>query len=1741
MQERKITLIDIGAGALPSVTSVTAQNSSWFPTVYVSPETPPVDGVTPEPVADGVLIEWDAVDQAGVVYIIERGPSQNGPWTEIHRTTETRYLYSDGSGQKWFFRITASVRGKPGQGTVVEATPAPTTAELIAAQQKLDKEIVDRALADANEAASRVRDIALVNAGLVQEAQTRVTQIGQSMDAVAAESQTRATQLLNEKMERQAAITAVSETQQNGFDSLSRALSEVAAGSGTQFDSKTIWHFTTTVEGWGSNGGAPALNDGWLRPTNNSASYAQSPAGLGIDGNAYRFIKLRMRRTGNPVWLGLVRWTTEADQAWNDGKSTTIAPPAFDAAGVATVDISDIPWSGPSPIRQVRIALTRGQTVNDYVEYDYIAIGRPAPGASVALVQEERQARVTALAAEASERNTLAVQMRGNYTGSDLSQAQGFVGDERTARVAADSSQVQRITTMEARMPAGSGGLATSASVTSLQDAMVAADQANAQATTAVNSKLNGLRMKGDSIVPNGNFSDNFLWWGLGGNSGGNTILRDASAGDGGPGVTITRAIGGTAPFMDANDGQFFAARGGTLYRAVVRIKLLSGNGNTLVRIIYRNAANVQSQLDRTVVATATWTDFTIDFPALPADAIRALLRVYVHPAVGTVSFDRIELYDVTDQLANELTASGLQALTTRTSSIEGTQAAQATLIGQVQSGLAQTNGNVTAAQQAAQAAADAAGAKGKVIYGSALPAATDRLPQNLWIDSTGNANTPKRWNGTAWAAVSDKVATDAAAAAAAAQQTANAAQSQASANAGALSTLDTKVTQIGNTVTSHGTALTNVTASLQNIGGDNLLLDSSFENSNSPTTLLPFWRSSSSGGTTVGYSSSSLPGSAKHVSVSATLQGTGQYVGVEPALGYQPKIESGQRYVLSGMVKGTPGATCQLIVQCRNSSDVVTATVTKNFLLTEKFVRAISDPVLAPADTGQCRTIFRIIGGPSAALLQLDVDNVQFQMGEVATQYMPSVAETAASAALTAAAANTLTGTVTSIEGALTAQGQAITTANAALAATQAAGPNIVIDASFEGYAPEQIIHTFAVAGEFRAKAGNAGSSCFEGTRVGLLRRTVAPSTGNTDAYFGPSISVVTGRTYFIEAVVRNNSFFSGVAPGAAVFRFGLSVLTSGNARAWHAGVENRRLDSLSQWTRISAYVTVTTPNARSAQLWVSIPGSMPAGGLTDQNVGVLVDTVIWQDVTDAYGAKATADAAATGLSALTTSVTQQGGQLTALGQQVNQVGASVAGKADAGVVQTLTAKVDASIAGGGNLLSNTLFKDGRRGWGWWNSGNGTWNELGLVAGPEWAPPGLAHFGGFAPSNLALNTQFWAGDEQPVPVVAGKRYCFSAYINCHRVGLALLISFRDANGNTVGEQYSGPADATNIRSPITLERLKRLSASMVAPARAVYARVGYYLRGLGLSNNEGNYFWIFQPMLEEMREGQTGPSPYSAGGGETLAGYSLYVTADGLTGGMVTKNDGKVVDMKILANVLQILSPNQPEGIEMRDGYIRVWKGNSQRIIGTGFGGGDLMDYFGPNVGAGAANKMNATMWMDVNGNAYWGGSLSAGIWKNANRTSSTAANPYVEVGPFAAHGKQRVVVASFSTFSPTYTTWYDGRSSSNEPPPPSIASSTVLRLRRNVGAGLELVSQQAFPASAVLVNLTYHDRDAGIRELPNGGWQQEYYFACSGSFTATEPGSTFQNFIYEGAITTQAIPQIVSQTIAVVSTEEP
>ncbi|MCL1550456.1 hypothetical protein M3O38_04875 [Xanthomonas nasturtii] len=128
---------------------------SWVPVVYQAPTIEPPAGITPTPVTDGVLLQWEPVAGVDVVYIIDRSAAAEGPWLEIDRTTATRYLYSDGTNSAWYFRIRASINGRTGSGIVVRAQLDMTTEkirqEFLAAAAR-DKQIAEEALASANKA-----------------------------------------------------------------------------------------------------------------------------------------------------------------------------------------------------------------------------------------------------------------------------------------------------------------------------------------------------------------------------------------------------------------------------------------------------------------------------------------------------------------------------------------------------------------------------------------------------------------------------------------------------------------------------------------------------------------------------------------------------------------------------------------------------------------------------------------------------------------------------------------------------------------------------------------------------------------------------------------------------------------------------------------------------------------------------------------------------------------------------------------------------------------------------------------------------------------------------------------------------------------------------------------------------------------------------------------------------------------------------------------------------------------------------------------------------------------------------------------------------------------------------------------------------------------------------------------------------------------------------------------------------
>lgn len=1756
---RKVLLVEIGGQGLPAVTPVTRQPSNWVASAKPAVVVPPAEGVETKPAADSVTITWNASPLAGAVYVLWRAADAGGKpgeWKYVTKTSDTRYTYTEASGVVSWWKVTVQVNGVSSADSTPKAQAPvvpPTTAELVQLQGKVDQGLRDLALADAAEAQQRLADFQAAQAQILAESQKSAAAVGEVAKRaedlatnLANEERARIQSVLNEKTERTADISAVNTKVQNGLDSMARSLAEVAAGSGTQFDSAGIWHFNTGLEGWTGVYGTPTIADGMLRPINTANnSGIQSPAPLNIDGAAYRFIKLRMRKVGNPAWMGLIRWITAADQEWNEAKSLSIPVPAFDANGIAVLDVDRLPWNGPSPLRAIRLALTGAQTSSAYIEYDWIAVGRPSPGASVAMVQQESDARTAALAAEAGQRNTLAVQMRGDYTGNDPAKLTGGLAyNEMRARVGADEALSQRQSAVEVRLPAGTGALASEAKVNSVEQASLTRDEAIGQRIDQVNATLPAMISQGANMILNGgwNAGKDVGWTYQGGSQLAGVSWPAAEGRSGSAALRIDGTGSARTTVALANAGMTMATAPAKKYRISCWYKTSATFNGTAGDSKLRLADQASAWLaDRPFLANkADWTYLEFVYTVPAANVLGLRLSVACNNTAGTLWVDDVAVEEVTEILA---VADGL-------SSLSGTVTQQSGLIN-AQSGLISA----------------------------------------LRTDVDGKATN------------------------------------------GALQALQSQVTLQGSTITSLGTAMTSVTASLANIGGDNLLTDSSFETSTNQTSLLPNWQTSSTGATTVSYGDSLLPGSGRFVSVSGTLVSSSQYVGVEPATALRPKVVPGQKYVNSVWAKGTPGATLRMFVQFLTAGSASGLNVvSQDFILTDTFQRYVMNPVVAAAGSALVRGIYRIIGGATSATLQLDLDNAQLQQGEVATNWTPSATEIAAQTSANAKANSALDVRVTNAEGQLLSQGTALTavragignatvyeiTANATITSQPTGGPrssgtrnaaggamggagrglNVQVVNADSTLGPRQTFDTYGngasacasfndwydnalaenqyfilftsdhtgplsngvspdIAGA-RDRLVDAGASrrnvdALDGIRMfvligrkrageaaGLQRLSPRPSTARADQWVELIVEFVNGRPQGsldlsaleratqanaaatsslealtlanensvtslgqsltsvnarIDAIGGDNLLWNSSMEDAPVataaptgwnlerirsdvggtFSFIESPLSGGgkavridwnaiNAKDWvglnragpgsnYVKVDPNTDYTLSSWVRgtpdarAQLYVqwmnatggtvlgTVTLPEVTMTGKWQrlllparsrgdAVLARVYAGRLFAQQPGphaIEIDNVQFQRglVATEYApssmesaAAAMANAAAT--AGLTSTVTQQGQQITSLGQSVTGVQAEVKGKASASAVQTLEAKVNNHGSGGNLLINSTFPKYQRNGWGWGSNPGAAWVELGdpTPGNDSFHPPGI--YGVGSTSGGTTSTQIvWWGTEYGIPVEAGQTYMASAWFNTHRCSCYIEISYWDKTGNWLAQWGSPETGHTGNSGPPLLSEMPRPSIKTVAPPRAALARFRIIVKPNG---EAWPYFWMFRPMFSRVEPDATQAPPWNAGGSESSAKWGFALDVDGTVSGMEMEATGAKSELKILSKILRLISPGTPDGMEIQDGYLRVWRGNAQRIIGNGFGPDGLIDYFGPNVGAAGATKQNATVWMDVNGSAYWGGAIAAGIRRNAAQSTTTQTlGVSIVVGPFSTSGRNKNVVVSY------------------------------------------------------------------------------------------------------------------------------
>ncbi|WP_238543141.1 DUF1983 domain-containing protein [Pseudomonas sp. GM78] len=461
-------------------------------------------------------------------------------------------------------------------------------------------------------------------------------------------------------------------------------------------------------------------------------------------------------------------------------------------------------------------------------------------------------------------------------------------------------------------------------------------------------------------------------------------------------------------------------------------------------------------------VATGGTQRATLLFANLPAGTVKVLpfLRVFGSSGVtaGFVEFTRAQIEtgsvvsgwrDSALTLASEqaATSAALSTLTSTVTQQGTTLTSQGASLTSLNNSLITTNTNVTAAQNAAYAANTLAGGKGKVLVQTAAPAAADQLAQNLWIDITGGANTPKRWTGSAWAAVTDKVATDAAAAAANALSVANT-----KADASAVTSLASRVTAAEGTITSQGSSITSLTNNISTTGGQNLLYNPSFERVGPTAGLAEGWRLGVPSGVTAApslvTSDVDPQGFSQRIALTGLSSGATNYcdLGITGNVtgGFNPKIlpsvAPGQMVTMSAWVKATAGLIVQLFFQFKNAAQATLLTDGPTSVVAtgawQRVVRVAT--AAAPADTVATDLLFRIRGA-SASLVSGDVewDQAQLEVGSVATGWKDSAFVLTSDQAATSAALSTLTSTVTQQGTTLTSQGASLTSLNNSLTTT--------------------------------------------------------------------------------------------------------------------------------------------------------------------------------------------------------------------------------------------------------------------------------------------------------------------------------------------------------------------------------------------------------------------------------------------------------------------------------------------------------------------------------------------------------------------------------------------------------------------------------------------------------------------------------------------------------------------------------
>lgn len=161
-------------------------------------------------------------------------------------------------------------------------------------------------------------------------------------------------------------------------------------------------------------------------------------------------------------------------------------------------------------------------------------------------------------------------------------------------------------------------------------------------------------------------------------------------------------------------------------------------------------------------------------------------------------------------------------------------------------------------------------------------------------------------------------------------------------------------------------------------------------------------------------------------------------------------------------------------------------------------------------------------------------------------------------------------------------------------------------------------------------------------------------------------------------------------------------------------------------------------------------------------------------------------------------------------------------------------------------------------------------------------------------------------------------------------------------------------------------------------------------------------------------------------------AGWGVTLDVNGYISGLFSENNGSKANFTILADKFRIVAPGvaakqlfsvDGSGVHLANdlnigpGRIVLDTGSHMKVLGQGFGSANqFVEWFGPKMALNQCTELNAITYVKTNGSAYFGGTLSAGILKNAVTSSQISKTASVSTGTIGSNGGSRVVACSFS-----------------------------------------------------------------------------------------------------------------------------